>query len=93
MGSFTIFMDADTGSPHIIITTPFVIRIMLPALRSFEPEYYEQAKMLGLSPIKAWWHGKISVLRAPIVVSAALTMAFSLVNLVLHGYWLIRFVG
>ena len=64
--------------PHIIITTPFVIRIMLPALRSLEPEYYEQAKMLGLSPIKAWWHGKISVLRAPIVVSAALTMAFSL---------------
>ena len=64
--------------PHIIITTPFVIRIMLPALRSLEPEYLEQAKMLGLSPIKAWWHGRISILRAPIVVSAALTMAFSL---------------
>ena len=36
--------------PHIIITTPFVIRIMLPAIRSLEPEYYEQAQMLGLSP-------------------------------------------
>ena len=64
--------------PHIIITTPFVIRIMLPAIRSLEPEYYEQAQMLGLSPIKAWWHGRVSLLRAPIVVSAALTMAFSL---------------
>ena len=64
--------------PHIIITTPFVIRIMLPAIRSLEPEYVEQAKMLGLSPIKAWWHGRVSILRAPIVVSAALTMAFSL---------------
>ncbi len=64
--------------PHIIITTPFVIRIMLPAIRSLEPEYLEQARMLGLSPLMAWWHGRISILRAPIVVSAALTMAFSL---------------
>ena len=64
--------------PHIIITTPFVVRIMLPAIRSLEPEYYEQAILLGLSPIKAWWHGRVALLRAPIVVSAALTMAFSL---------------
>ena len=64
--------------PHIIITTPFVIRILLPAIRSLEPEYHEQAQLLGLSPIKAWWHARIALLRAPIVVSAALTMAFSL---------------
>ena len=64
--------------PHIIITTPFVVRIMLPAIRSLEPEYYEQAILLGLSPIRAWWHGRIALLRAPIVVSGALTMAFSL---------------
>ena len=64
--------------PHIIITTPFVVRIMLPAIRSQEPEYHEQALLLGLSPISAWWHGRVALLRAPIVVSAALTMAFSL---------------
>tara|TARA_B100000674_G_scaffold47605_1_gene32864 strand:+ start:2127 stop:3812 length:1686 start_codon:yes stop_codon:yes gene_type:complete len=64
--------------PHIVITTPFVIRIMLPAMRSLQPEYMEQAKLLGLSTIKSWWHGKILMLRAPLVVSAALTMAFSL---------------
>ena len=64
--------------PHIIITTPFVVRIMLPAIRSLEPQYHEQAMLLGLSPAKAWWHGRISLLRAPIIVSAALTMAFSL---------------
>lgn len=64
--------------PHVIITTPFVVRIMLPAMRSLEPEYHEQAMLLGLSPISAWWHGRIALLRAPLVVSAALTMAFSL---------------
>ena len=64
--------------PHVIITTPFVVRIMLPAMRSLEPEYHEQALLLGLSPAKAWWHGRIALLRAPLVVSAALTMAFSL---------------
>ena len=64
--------------PHIVITTPFVIRIMLPAMRSLQPEYMEQAKLLGLSTIKSWWHAKILMLRAPLVVSAALTMAFSL---------------
>ncbi len=64
--------------PHIIITTPFVIRIMLPAIRSLDGAYYEQAIMLGLRPIKAWWHGRVAFLRAPLVVSGALTMAFSL---------------
>ena len=64
--------------PHIIITTPFVIRIILPALRSIDSSYHEQAIMLGMSPIKAWWHGKAAFLRAPLVVAGALTMAFSL---------------
>ena len=64
--------------PHIIITTPFVVRIMLPAIRSLEPEYQEQAALLGLSPLRTWWHSRIALLRAPMVVSGALTMAFSL---------------
>ena len=64
--------------PHIIITTPFVIRIILPALRSIDSSYYEQAIMLGMSPVKAWWHGKVAFIRAPLVVAGALTMAFSL---------------
>lgn len=64
--------------PHIIITTPFVIRILLPAIRSLDVTYYEQAMMLGLGPLKAWWHGKAAFLRAPLVVAGALTMAFSL---------------
>ena len=48
-----------------------MIRIILPAIRSLEPEYLEQAQLLGLSPIRAWWHARIALLRAPIVVSGA----------------------
>jgi len=64
--------------PHIIITTPFVIRILLPAIRSIDPSYYEQARLLGLNPLRSWWHGRVSFLKAPLVVAGALTMAFSL---------------
>ena len=63
MGSKYVYLGHYTSNPHVIITTPFVVRIMLPAMRSLEPEYHEQALLLGLSPAKAWWHGQLALLR------------------------------
>ena len=64
--------------PHVILTVPFVVRIMLPAMRSVEPKWKEQAQILGLNPMRTWYHGYFSFVRGPAVVASSLTMAFSL---------------
>ena len=64
--------------PHIVLTTPFVIRILLPAMRSIDPIFKEQGLILKMSGVKLWWHSKMAFLRAPLVVSGSLTIAFSL---------------
>ena len=62
--------------PHVLLTTPFVVRVMLPAIRSLDISFEEQAKMLGLSPTKVWIHSRLSFLLGPLAVSSSL--AFSL---------------
>ena len=64
--------------PHIMLTTPFVVRIMTPAMRAIDPAFEQQAKLLNLSPLRCWWHGRLSFLRGPAIVAASLTLAFSL---------------
>ena len=64
--------------PHVILTTPFVVRIMTPAMRAIDPVFEHQARLLNLNPIMCWWHGRLSFLRGPAVVAASLTLAFSL---------------
>jgi len=64
--------------PHIMLTTPFVVRIMTPAMRAIDPAFVQQAKLLNLSPLRCWWHGRLSFLRGPAIVAASLTLAFSL---------------
>ncbi len=64
--------------PHILLTTPFVVRVMLPAIRSLDQSFEQQAKLLGLSPLKVWIHSRLSFLRGPLVVASSLTIAFSL---------------
>ena len=64
--------------PHVLLTTPFVVRIMLPAIRSIDPSFEEQSIMLGHSKLRCWWHSRVSFLIAPIAVASSLTIAFSL---------------
>ncbi|MBT5618571.1 MAG: iron ABC transporter permease [Euryarchaeota archaeon] len=64
--------------PHVILTVPFVVRIMLPAMRSVDPKWKEQATVLGLNPLRTWYHGYFSFIRGPAVVASSLTLAFSL---------------
>ncbi len=64
--------------PHVLLTVPFVVRVMLPAYHSLDPVYSEQCRMLNLSPIQSWYHGTLMFLRGPAVVAGSLTLAFSL---------------
>ena len=64
--------------PHVLLTVPFVVRVMLPAYHSLDPVYSEQCEMLNLSPLRSWYHGKLMFLRGPAVVAGSLTLAFSL---------------
>jgi thiamine transport system permease protein len=64
--------------PHVLLTVPFVVRVMLPAYHSLDPGYTEQCKMLNLSPLRTWHHGTFMFLRGPAVVAGSLTLAFSL---------------
>ena len=64
--------------PHAMLTTPFVIRILLPALRSLDSSYDETAAMLGYSQYQIFIKVRIPLLKGSLVVAATLSIAFSL---------------
>ena len=64
--------------PHIMLTTPFVVRIMLPAFRGLDPSYDEGARILGLSHRARFWKIKLPLLRGPLLVAITFTLAMSL---------------
>lgn len=64
--------------PHAMLTTPFVIRILLPAMREIDPHYEEMGMVIGLSATQRFFKIKIPLLKPQIVVASALSMAFSL---------------
>ena len=64
--------------PHAMLTTPFVIRILLPALRSLDSTYDETAAMLGYSQFQRFIKVRIPLMKNSLVVAATLSIAFSL---------------
>jgi len=64
--------------PHVLLTVPFVVRVMLPAYATLDPRYTEQCQLLNMSPVRTWYHGTLMFLRGPAVVAGSLTLAFSL---------------
>ncbi len=64
--------------PHAMLTTPFVIRILLPALRSLDSSYDETAAMLGYSNFQRFINVRIPLMKSSLVVAATLSIAFSL---------------
>ena len=64
--------------PHLMLTTPFVVRIMLNAQRNFDPAYVETGKVLGLSRPQIFYKIELPLLRPSILVSAVFTVAMSL---------------
>ena len=63
---------------HIIITVPFVVRIILPALRSFDLSYDDNAKVLGINSFHRFLKIKLPLIRGSILVATVFTLAMSL---------------
>ncbi len=59
-----------TPIAHTLIAAPFVVRTLLPALRSLDPRLREAAAVLGAEPRRVWWE-----VDAPLLWRAGLTAA------------------
>jgi thiamine transport system permease protein len=63
---------------HTLIALPFVVRTMLPSLRSLDRRLHEAAASLGASPLRVWRFVDAPLLWRPLLVAAAFAFAISL---------------
>lgn len=72
------------GSPlmiplgHALVATPFVVRILLPVLRSVDPRLRDAASTLGASPMRAWREIDVRMAARPLITGAGFAIAISL---------------
>lgn len=60
---------------HTLVAIPFVVRSVLPALRSIPPNVTEAASVLGASPLQVWRRVELPLISRGVVVGA--TFAFT----------------
>ena len=60
------------------MATPFVVRLLVPALRAIPADQRAAAATLGASPTRARWEIDGRALRRPLLTGAAFAMAISL---------------
>lgn len=63
---------------HAMVATPFVVRVLLPTLRSIDPRLRDAAATLGASPIRAWREIDLHLVRSPLLTAAGFAAAISL---------------
>lgn len=63
---------------HSLVATPFVVRAVLPALRSIPADQRAAAATLGASPLRAWLSIDVRHLGRPLVAAGGLAAAISL---------------
>lgn len=63
---------------HALVAMPFVVRIVLPVLRSIDPRLREAAAVLGASPARAWREIDLPIVRRALLVAAGFAFAISL---------------
>lgn len=63
---------------HALIATPFVVRIVVPALRAIDPRLREAAAVLGASPMRARWEVDVPLASRAVLVAAGFAFAVSL---------------
>ena len=63
---------------HALVAAPFVVRTALVAIRTVPADQTAAAATLGASPIRAWTHTALPVLRRPLAAGAGLAAAISL---------------
>jgi thiamine transport system permease protein len=63
---------------HAVVAAPFVVRAVLPTLRSLDPRLRDAATMLGASPTRVWREIDLPFLRRALVAGAGFAFAISL---------------
>lgn len=63
---------------HALVAIPFVVRIVLPVLRSISPQLRSAANSLGASPLRAWVEIDVRFVRRPLLTGAGFALAISL---------------
>jgi thiamine transport system permease protein len=63
---------------HAIVAIPFVVRAMVPVLRSIDPRLRDAAAVLGASPARVWREVDLPVVRRAMAVAAGFAAAVSL---------------
>jgi thiamine transport system permease protein len=63
---------------HSLVALPFVVRTLLPALKSIPESYHQAAAVLGASPWRVWWEIDLPVITRAALVSAVFAFTVSL---------------
>jgi thiamine transport system permease protein len=63
---------------HALVAIPFVVRIVVPALRSIDPRLREAASVLGASPGRVWREVDLPIVARGVLVAAGFAAAVSL---------------
>ncbi|MGC9325291.1 MAG: ABC transporter permease, partial [Desulfomonilia bacterium] len=63
---------------HSLVAYPFVVRSVLPALRSMPRSMKESASLLGASPVRTWLNITVPVVRRAILVGAVFAFTISI---------------
>lgn len=63
---------------HALVGTPFVVRSLLPVLRSIDPRLREAAASLGAPPWRAWFEVDVRLALRPLLAGAGFAVAVSL---------------
>jgi len=63
---------------HAVVAVPFVVRAVLPTLRSIDPRLRDAASTLGASPARVWREIDLAFLRRALVAGAGFAFAISL---------------
>jgi thiamine transport system permease protein len=64
--------------PHIMLSTPFVVRLLLPAMRRQDPELIENAQVLAMNRWQILTKIRMPLLRGPLIVAGIIAIAMSM---------------
>ncbi len=63
---------------HTLVALPFVIRSLLPALRSIQPHWREAAAILGAAPLRVWREVDLPIASRALLVGAVFAFTISM---------------
>ncbi|MCU1391943.1 MAG: putative thiamine transporter permease protein [Ilumatobacteraceae bacterium] len=63
---------------HALVATPFVVRVVLPTLRSVDPRLRDAAATLGAPPLRAWREIDVRLMAPALLTGAGFAAAISL---------------